>query len=381
MAVDFPAAPTVGQVFISGAQSWTWDGTKWVASGVYVGPPQFSNANRIINGDMRIDQRNNGASGTANGYTLDRWNFRQSPTGKGTWQRNGPSAVSSIIVGNGFPYQLLFTSSSAYTPAVNDTFYFNHPIEADLVSDFAWGNANGQAVTLSFWAQSSLTGTFGGTLNNANSPNRAYPFTYSIPSANTWARIVITIPPPPADGAWITSGNGLGVNIFFDLGTGANFRGAAGAWGTGNFCGATGAVNVVGTNGATWYLTGVKLEVGSVATPFNRKSPQESLADCQRYCYRVGSTLIQSLGAGYCASATLAGIIVSFPVTMRANPTVSASSGAGFTVNGAASTNVVAAANGVSGMQVNLTASGLVAASGATANVTANNWIGFDAEL
>ena len=319
--IDFPANPTVGQTFTSGAQSWTWDGAKWVASGVYVGPPQFSNANRIINGDMRIDQRNNGASGTANGYTLDRWNFRQSPTGKGTWQRNGPSAVSSIIVGDGFPYQLLFTSSSAYTPAVNDTFYFNHPIEADLVSDFAWGNANGQAVTLSFWAQSSLTGTFGGTLNNANSPNRAYPFTYSIPSANTWARIVITIPPPPADGAWITSGNGLGVNIFFDLGTGANFRGAAGAWGTGNFCGATGAVNVVGTNGATWYLTGVKLEVGSVATPFNRKSPQESLADCQRY-YQIGqvyqSASGQPAGGGFSAGAMMA-------VAMRANgivPTV-----------------------------------------------------------
>ena len=281
--IDFPASPTVGQQFTAAGVTWIWDGAKWLPGNLSPTVVPGINDNRIINGDMRIDQRNNGASGTANGYTLDRWNFRQAPTGKGTWQRNGPSAASSVIAGNGFPYQLLFTSSSAYTSAANDAFYFNHPIEADFVSDFAWGNANGQAVTLSFWAQSSLTGTFGGTLNNANSPNRAYPFTYSIPSANTWTRIVITIPPPPADGAWITSGNGLGVNIFFDLGTGANFRGAAGAWGTGNFCGATGTVNVVGTNGATWYLTGVKLEIGSVATPFNRQSLAKSMADCQRY--------------------------------------------------------------------------------------------------
>ena len=333
-------------------------------------PPLSTGDNRVINGDFRIDQRNNGASGTANGYTLDRWNFRQSPTGKGTWQRNGPSAVSSVIAGNGFPYQLLFTSSSAYTPAVNDTFYFNHPIEADFVSDFAWGNANGQAVTLSFWAQSSLTGTFGGTLNNANSPNRAYPFTYSIPSANTWTRIAITIPPPPADGAWIMSGNGLGVNVFFDLGTGANFRGAAGAWGTGNFCGATGAVNVVGTNGATWYLTGVKLEVGSVATPFNRQSLAASLADCQRYYEKSydygispgatsqnnGSFLLYA--TGLTATANNLSTYIAYKVSKRAAPTVtmystiSGAAGKLYSANASADVTATVFTGGMTGISV-----------------------------
>ena len=410
--IDFPASPTVGQIFTAGGVTWTWDGSKWTGNGLNVAylpliggtmigpltlqgnpagnldaaPKQYVDVlsagyplgdNRIINGDMRIDQRNGGASGTAIGiYTIDRWVYGGTVVNKGSWARGGAGGQLTAL---GFGNFLGFVSSSAYTPLAADSFHFQQRIEADMVSDFCWGTPNAQAVTLSFWASCSLTGTFGGSIRN-DSATRSYPFTFNIPVASTWTKIVITIPGDTA-GTWVMSGNGEALRVYFDLGAGANFRGTAGAWTAGDIRGVTGAVNIVGTNGAALNITGVKLELGGVATPFNRKTTQESLADCQRYCYRVGAPTLQSLGAGYSPTATLAGIIVSFPVTMRVNPTMSVSSGAGFTVNGAATTNVAAAANGVGGMQVNLTTSGQGAGAGVTANVTANNWIGFDAEL
>jgi hypothetical protein len=276
--------------------------------------PVAMNDNRIINGDMRIDQRNSGALGTASGvYTIDRWGYLGSVAGKLTWQRQASTLP-------GFPYMLTFTSLSAYTSAANDYFYFDQPIEADMISDFAWGTASAQPVTLSFWAISSLTGTFSGTANNQNSPFRSYPFTYSIPAANTWTRITVTIPGDTA-GAWNMKGNISGLTIFFDLGCGANGRGPANAWGTGNLVGANGAASVVATNGATLSLTGVKLEIGSVATPFNRQSLTKSLADCQRYYQAFGINLLMGAyaqNAGY----QFQGILYSLPVTMRSLPTI-----------------------------------------------------------
>ena len=147
--IDFPASPINGQVFVSGAQSWTFDGTKWVASGVAVQPPLSTGDNRLINGDMRIDQRNNGASGTANGvYTVDRWLYAANLAGKGTWQQY-TSAVNVPLTG--FAYSLLFQSSSAYASLTGDYFAFVQKIEADMVSDFAWGTASAKSVTLSFF--------------------------------------------------------------------------------------------------------------------------------------------------------------------------------------------------------------------------------------
>jgi hypothetical protein len=239
--------------------------------------------NRLINGDMRIDQRNNGASGTVGGYTVDRWGFANTVAGKGAWGRNYGNAVT--INPTGFLYYLGFQSSSAYTPLAGDTFVFYQIIEADMIGDCAFGQPNAQPLTLSFWAYSSLTGTFSGSLANYPSPpTRSYPFTFSLPAANTWTKIVIIIPGDTA-GTWILSGNAAWGVVHFDLGTGATYRGPAGAWASANYSGATGAVNTVATNGAYFLLTGVKLEIGSVATPFNRQSLAKSLADCQRYYY------------------------------------------------------------------------------------------------
>jgi hypothetical protein len=279
--------------------------------------------NRIINGDMRIDQRNNGASGTATGptYTIDRWEYYAAQAAKLTWGRN----LNAVTGPASFPYYFGFQSSSAYASVAADQFIFWQPTEADFVSDFAWGSSNAQLVTLSFWVRSSLTGTFGGCLQNSGG-TRSYPFTYSIPTANTWTKIAITIPGDTA-GTWVLSGNAGSLNVLFDLGSGSTYRGPANAWAAANYYGATGAVSVVGTLNATFYVTGVKLEIGSIATPYNRQSLAKSLADCQRYYVQPGIQVTatgNAVGAGY-------GVYIfwSAPVTMRAAPTVVASWGGG----------------------------------------------------
>jgi hypothetical protein len=334
MAIDFPNAPTLNQVFTSGGQSWTWDGAKWVASGLAGAPyvPQAGyvpamNDNRIINGDMRIDQRWNGASGTANSYTVDRWFFNSSQASKITWSRNLNTVTGPVSAG--FPYCLGFQSSSAYTLLAGDIFYFQQSIEADMVSDFAWGTTGAQPVTLSFWAYSNQTGTFGGCISNF-AGTRGYPFTYSISSANTWTKITVAIPSDPT-GTWVMSGNAASMSLRFDLGSGATFRAPAGAWANGNFIGANGAVSIVSINTAALLLTGVKLEIGAIATSYNRQSLAKSMADCQRYFVGLGSGPFVSLNVqGYSPGASFNTYVQwSAPVTMRAAPTISSGWGSG----------------------------------------------------
>jgi hypothetical protein len=273
--------------------------------------------NRIINGDMRIDQRNNGASGTAiNGYTIDRWRFAAAQAGKITWGRN----INAAAPPAGFPNYLGFYATTPYTPTTSEAFACNQPIEADMISDFAWGTANAQPVTLSFQAFSSLTGTFSGVVKNAT-PDRSYPFTFSISVANTWTKIVVNIPGDTA-GTWTMSGNGVGLYLMFDLGAGATLRTTAGAWVAGSYIGVTGAVSMV-TVGSTFYLTGVKLEIGSVATPYNRQSLAKSMADCQRYYQKLGGDVGGSLTfQGYVAAASGSITSVIGIAAMRAAPTV-----------------------------------------------------------
>jgi len=272
--------------------------------------PQAIGDNCIINGDMRIDQRGVASGGgTANDYTVDRWQFQASQVGNGFWQR-----VASAVPG--FPYYLNFTSSSAYASLAADFFFFQQALEGDVISDFAWGTANAQPVTLSFWAFSSLTGTFSGCVKNY-AATRSYPFIFSVSTANSWTKITITIP-GDTGGTWVLSGNGGALYIVFDLGSGSTYRGPAGVWASANYQGVTGAVSVVEINGAAWGVTGVKLEIGSVATPFNRQSLAKSMADCQRYYSTVSAHLLTTATAAseyVCTTAAL-------PVTMRTAPTL-----------------------------------------------------------
>jgi len=239
--------------------------------------------NRIINGDMRIDQRNAGASFTPTTnttYVLDRWITFLSQSSKFSVQQN----AGSVTPPDGFTNYLGVTSLSSYTVGSAEVFGISQHIEGYNMADLSWGTANAKTITISFWVRSSLTGTFGGALKN-NAEDRVYPFSYTINSANTWEYKTITIP-GDITGTWLTT-NGLGMKVVFGLGVGSTRSGTAGAWAAGNLFSTTGATSILGTNGATLYITGVQLEKGSAATAFENRQYGTELALCQRYYERL----------------------------------------------------------------------------------------------
>jgi hypothetical protein len=248
--------------------------------------------NRIINGACVIDQRNAGASVTpASGdYTLDRWFVALSQASKLTIQQNAGSVTPPV----GFANYLGVTSSSAYSITSTDFFLINQRIEGYNIADLGWGTANAKTITISFQVYSSLTGTFGGVLQNS-AGNRTYPFTYSIPVANTWTTASVTVA-GDTSGTWLTT-NGIGIQIRFGLGVGSTYSGTAGAWVGSNLLGVTGATSVVGTSGATFYITGVQLEVGSSATGYEYRQYGQELALCQRY-YEVMNGVVFQCAVG-----------------------------------------------------------------------------------
>jgi hypothetical protein len=293
------------------------DGTATAQLSSVNGGPLAGARNRIINGDMRIDQRNAGASvtPTATAYIVDRFSTATNVSSKFSAQQN----AGSITPPTGFTKYLGITSLSAYTLAAGEYASISQPIEGFNVADFAWGSASAVSVTLSFWVRSSLTGTFGGAIQNVNT--RSYPFTYSISTANTWEYKTITIA-GDTSGTWATD-NTQGMVLRISLGAGSTYSGTSGAWAGANYLSATGAVSVLGTNGATFYITGVQLEAGSVSTPFERRLNEVSL--CQRYFVGTNEYYFT---AGYDSGyTTLNSGGVTWPYTMRTTPTVVISGG------------------------------------------------------
>lgn len=283
--------------------------------------------NRIINGDMRIDQRNAGASAIPSGagtFTLDRWLGTLTQAAKYSAQQNAGAVTPPV----GFSNYLGVTSLSAYSILTGDYFGLVQSIEGFNVADLNWGSANAPTVTLSFWVRSSLTGTFGGALRNS-AGSRSYPFSYTVSSANNWEQKSITIL-GDTTGTWLTT-NGIGLQVWLSLGAGATFSGTAGAWSGSNLTSATGAVSVVGTSGATFYITGVQLEKGTAATSFDYVDYGRQLAQCQRYYELLG------LGGSGGASSNTAGFQMGwkFAVQKRATPTIAHLANYNVTVTGA----------------------------------------------
>ena len=279
--------------------------------------PQASNMqpfNRIINGAMTIDQRNAGASVTinllANIYVMDRWRCRgESSDGEFTCQQD-----SDVPSGQGFKNSAKITVTTADASIGAGQLYgFQQLLEGFNVADLDWGTASAKTVTLSFWVRSSLTGTFSGALSNGGF-NRSYPFTYTISSANAWEQKTITIV-GDTTGTW-ESTNDVGIRLSFSLGSGSNFLGTAGAWNANNNLGATGETAVIGTSGATFYITGVQLEAGSTASPFAHENYADTLQKCQRYYFNNFETYG---GVNYGSAQCV--YMLKFPVQMRANPT------------------------------------------------------------
>jgi hypothetical protein len=300
--------------------------------------------NRIINGGMTIDQRNAGASVTITNtgavtYTIDRWFAYGPQASKFSVQRNAGSVTPPV----GFTNYLGATSLSAYSVTSTEAFSIGQAVEGFNVADLAFGTANAQTVTVSFWVRSSLTGTFGGNLRNGAAA-RSYPFSYTISSANTWEQKTVTIA-GDTSGTWLTNNN-TGLFVGFSLGAGSSTSGTAGSWQSGNLLSATGATSVVGTNGATFYITGVQLEKGSTATSFDYRPYSAELQLCQRY-YEVSSSSnpFNWSGVTIAAAGTYYGV-KQFCVPKRATPTITTSNEA---IRGFASGSLVGVTASVDG--------------------------------
>jgi len=303
------------------------------STGGVISPNITSLRNRIINGAMNISQGANGASVTptvagsyATNYAVDRFNTFATVASKYTIQQT-PSATETgyaTRVGAGFKNYLAVTSSSAYSVASGDYFLISQSIEGFNTADLVFGTSSAKTVTLSFWAYSSLTGTFGGSLCNS-ALSRSYPFSYSIPVANTWTQISITIA-GDTSGTWVGATNGAGLIVFFNLGSGTSQSTTAGAWASGFYSAPTGAVSVVGTSGATFYITGVQLEVGTQATSFDYRPYGTELQLCQRYYAKMISNASETaFASGFFTSGTAGAFSVKYPTTMRASPSISQS--------------------------------------------------------
>ena len=279
----------------------------------------FGFKNRIINGAMVIDQRNAGASITPttlySTYGLDRWATVYTTASKFSVQQVSTAPVE-------FTYSQKITSAGAYSVPAGEIYTLNQYIEGYNIADLAWGTSSAKTVTLSFWVYSSLTGTFGGAINNGDTNNRAYPFSYTISAANTWERKTITIVGDTI-GTWTTT-NASALTLRFGLGVGSTYSGTANIWQAGVYYAPTGSTNILGTSGATWYVTGVQLEKGSQATAFDYRDYGRELIMCYRYYYST------SYGNNHNLDSCLDHILYSagdshgerFPVTMRATPTV-----------------------------------------------------------
>ena len=278
--------------------------------------------NLVINGGMKISARGTSFTGfgASVNYSLDRFAHFHSSDGAFTVSQE------TSVVPTDFTHALKVqtTTADASIAAGQRLIVFTR-CEGNTVSHLNWGTSAAKTVTLSFYVRSSITGTHGGAFGNG-SDNRNYPFTYTINSADTWERKTITVA-GDTSGTWAT-GTGRSLQVVWGLGVGSTYSGTAGAWASGDINSATGATTgVLGTLNATWYLTGVQLEVGEKATPFDHsESYGETLARCERYFQRfVANDAYTAWSVAFSTSATSAKAHLKYNCKMRAEPTISQS--------------------------------------------------------
>jgi len=325
--------------------------------------------NRIINGAMMIDQRNAGASITPTDaqFSADRWKNGLTQASKYSIRMmdGGVSGASNYEAGAapvGFSNSIKVTSLSAYTCGASDEFEVFQNIEANNLSDLNWGTANAKTVTLSFWVKSSLTGTFGGAVTNGPTINYSFPFSYTISAANTWEQKTITIA-GPTSGTFYQSGINVGLQLFFSFGGGSNVLGTANAWTGSSLRGVTGQVNLVATNGATLYISGVQLEKGSTATSFDYRPYGTEFQLCQRYYQQISQSdgvSYQAFGLGMGQSSTNISVVNILPVPMRSAPSFAFNNiGNTFIGNGSIPSSVSMDIASTSTIMLNVRASGI----------------------
>ena len=283
--------------------------------------------NRVINGDMRIDQRNAGASyavptGTTSYPVCDRWHFTKDPSGMTlTVQQTSTAPV-------GFTKSMVSTATVGVVPTSVQFVCIQQKIEGNNCVDLGFGTSAATNVTASFWVRSSATGTYAFALKNSDN-TRSYVATYSIAAIDTWEYKTITIP-GDTSGTWLKD-SGIGIRVHFDLGSGTGYNTTAGAWQSGDYNRTTGTSNWSQTTGNTFYITGVQLEKGTTATPFEFRPYGTELALCQRYCQMYSSTEAgNNARYGFGEAYTSTGFSCVMPLFQKMRVTPDLASTAGF---------------------------------------------------
>ena len=288
----------------------------------------YTGANKIINGDMVIDQRG-AIITTDNTYVVDRFLVRLVNQTAQTFQAQQSSLASTTPSGfiNGLKY--LFGGTAA-APAATMVAGIVQKIEGLNCGDMKFGTADAKAILLSFWCKSSVTGTFGVCFfNSAN--NRSFPATYTISVVNTWEYKTVAVPGDNSGTLLVT--NGIGLQVSWDLGVGSTYSGTAtGAWQAADYRGVTSTTKLCATTAGDFFLTGVKLELGSIATPFAPDDYQVSLGKCYRYYEQINTNASSGYGTapvnntiGYNNGTTAYGYL-QWSVVKRAIPTITYSS-------------------------------------------------------
>jgi hypothetical protein len=283
--------------------------------------------NRIINGNMRIDQRNAGSAATVSSdYTVDRWKFQEGGSGG---QVVSVQQVTDAPVGflNSFKLTNTTASSSVTADAYN---MFWQSVEGLNWSDLEWGTSDAKSVTISFWVKASIAGNYSLAVRSSTN-DRSYVTPYAISSADTWEYKTVTIA-APTSGTFNTD-NTKAIQVAFTHSMGSNYTSSGNnAWQSESKLGATGTqVALSNTVNSTWQVTGVQLETGTTATPFENLQYGQQLAMCQRYYIKI----TDPAACGVAAGGNSARNSIFLPVTMRANPSVLASGTFNF-YNGAA---------------------------------------------
>jgi len=328
MAFQFPASPTVGQIFtpIAGV-SYKWDGQGWVPYSADL-PAPLVGMNRIINGDFRFDQIKEGGTYTTAGSGIfgpDQWFFTD---GGGAGHFSVKREADPDYAGE---YNALITVTTVdSTMGVTDNYNIQTSIEGWNFADFLSGSAGAQQLTLSFEVKCSITGTFAITFKN-NANNRSYVSTFTVNAANTVERKIITLT-CDTSGTWET-GNLVGVTVGISLGHGSNFYApSANTWSAGSYWALSTTTNLISTAGATMRLKRFKVEKGAIATPFERRQYSQELALCQRYYFKTfdsGVAVAQNVGGStgewrFALFGGGVGLFTSIPykVSMRTQPTI-----------------------------------------------------------
>ena len=339
-ALDFPASPLIGDKYpvpaVVGQPQYTWDGNKWTTVGAQVttAPPatalplmdaaaavvgtatKYAREDHVhprfptvpfdamaysgmqINGSMEVSQElGTAGSGVTNTtvYIVDGWAV--SSGGVQTLSCSPQPAPATL----GFSYALAISVPVANAvPGANDYAMLSQKIEGYRVSRLAWGTANAQPITIGFWVFANRAGMYSGALNN-DVPDRSYPFTFTVNTANTFEFKTVTIPGDTA-GTWQRT-TSIGIRLIFAMMCGSAFQKPAGAWAAGTAFGATGTINGVSATSDVMYITGVTVLPG-IAAPTAAQSPlimrpyDQELLTCQRYWQKFGNSLIiQGYGA------------------------------------------------------------------------------------